>query len=341
MERIVMPWNVSKVCKMVSRGDITFENPLQRPAEQWKFNDKSLLIDSLLTMFVPDIYAIQVPTENNDGEKVNKYDIIDGKQRLTTISSYIADEWALTELNPIKLDSTGKTFNISGKKFSELPEDIQDEINNFTLSFKVIMLDGKDNKESVINDIFYRLNNGKAVSREHLALVTANANVQNFVRRIITSHKLFNEVSHFAPGSIKKSDREMTILQSIILISGVEYPSLSAKDVEKFYKAANITEEMLELTENSFDDIVNTFPSYSKNIVKSNIPILSFVFANMLDEQKGEKSELIQRYFNENMRKGDKYKSFCGAGTAHRYNVKGRINAIQEICNIQLPQVAK
>lgn len=63
MKRSPISWNVKQVVTMINKGTITFDNPVQRPGGQWKIEDKSLLIDSALRMFVPDVYAIKVPKE--------------------------------------------------------------------------------------------------------------------------------------------------------------------------------------------------------------------------------------------------------------------------------------
>lgn len=332
-------YSVGQVCKMINNGRISFENPLQRPADQWKIEDKSLLIDSLLRMYVPDVYALYCMDKNKNYNHV--YDIIDGKQRLTTIASYIANEWALTNLKPIQLESTGEVYDISGKKFSELPEDAKEEIKEYMLDFKIIELEGNDDEKSVVEDIFYRLNNGKPVSQEHLTLVKANHNVQNFVRRIVTEHKLFKEVSYFTPTSIKKSDREMTIMQSIILISGLEYRSLKTKDVKKVIHETEISDQVLECTEEAFDGIVKIFPEYYKQVSKINIPILAYIISKTSETNKEKTFYLIQKYFKKDMRPGDKYKSFCMSSTATKNNVKGRIISLEEICSTESKQAAK
>ena len=329
-------WSVQRICTMIQKQTITFDSALQRPVGQWKIEDKSLLIDSLLRMYIPSIYAIQSKNENDN----TVYDIIDGKQRLTIISSFLSDEWKLTKLQPIQVESTEEIYDISGKRFSELPKDVQEEINGYMLDFKLILLNEKDHKDNIVNEIFYRLNNGVAVSKEHLALVKAKPNVQDFAHRILTEHKLFTDIAHFPPSSLKKSGREMTVMQSILLVSGLEYKSFAAKDVEKVFADNDISEEILELTEQSFNDIVNTFTNHSKHASKINIPILSNILANTADENKAVIRESILKYFNTDMEKGDDYKKNCGASCTKKEKVKGRITALQNISEVKTSNVS-
>jgi hypothetical protein len=290
-------------------------------------------------MYVPDIYAIDHMDKNKNFNRT--YDIIDGKQRLSIISSYIADEWALTKLKPIQSESTGEIHDISGKKFSELPEDVKEEINGYTLEFKIIELESNDDEESIIEDIFYRLNNGEPVSQEHLTLVKAKPNIKDFVRKIVTEHKLFKEIAYFTPSSIKKSGREMTIMQSILLVSGVEYKSFKNKDIKKVFLENEISEETLKATEKAFSDITKIFPEYFKQVSKINIPVLAYVLSKSPEGHKEQIFKLIQKYFKKDMRAGDKYKSYCMSSTATKNNINGRINTLKEICNINIQQAAK
>ncbi len=113
-------------------------------------------------MFVPDVYAIQT-FKVIDEKQVNVYDVIDGQQRLTIFYTFKKDELALTKLEPVTLESTGETHDISGLRFSELPEDVQDAINSFMITFRVLEFDENDDEENIVNTVFYRLNNGKTV----------------------------------------------------------------------------------------------------------------------------------------------------------------------------------
>lgn len=326
MIRKPLSWNVKQICAMIDRGTISFNHPLQRPGNQWKIEDQSLLIHSLLTMFMPDIYAIQIKTE-----KGNTYDIIDGKQRLTTIYSYLNDEWVLTDLEPIKLDSTNEIYDISGKKFSELPEVVQEEIKGYTVTIKAIELEEDDDEENIIEDIFYRLNNGKAVSREHLALISAKRNVQEFVRRMVTENNLFTKVAHFPPGAIKKSNREMSVLQSIVLVSGLDYNSFAAKDIEKFFVENNISNGVLGKVESLFNNLASIFNNeYSKFVNKINISSLVALLNVVEDTEKVQEFIL---WYSKNAKKDDNYKQYCGAGCTKKENVRGRINALIEMYN--------
>jgi len=319
-------WNVKQVCRMIEKGSITFDNPIQRPSGQWKLEDASLLIHSLLTMFVPDVYAIQHKGEI-DGKEANIYDIIDGKQRLTLINSFRNNEWSLTKLYPVKLE-TGEEYDISGLTFEQLPEEVQDAIDSYTITFRVIELEDGDDEESIVEDIFYRLNNGKAVSREHLALVSAQKHVREFVYDIVNNHHVFKVSAHFPASSVRKSDMEMSVLQSIILAGGYEYNSFAAKDIEKTISSNDIEDEVLQKVRAAFDALANVFTEkHKKFVVKINIPPMIALLTNNDHDKAGE----FLRYYADNIKKGDEYKRYTGAGNTKKHMVQGRVDGLQKL----------
>ena len=112
-------WTCKQVTKMIETDKINFNNLVQR-SFVWERHRMSELIWSIIMGYpIPPIYAERGETAN---DKVKVYSVLDGQQRCTSISKYINDEFALTELKPIPyLDDEGNehTIDISGLKFSE------------------------------------------------------------------------------------------------------------------------------------------------------------------------------------------------------------------------------
>ncbi len=82
--------------------------------------------------------------EDDDGAHL----VIDGVQRLTTISKFMSDEFALEGMTAFK--------ELEGKKFSELG-DLRSELETTTIRCIVVR---KDNPKKLIREIFSRLNQG-------------------------------------------------------------------------------------------------------------------------------------------------------------------------------------
>ena len=323
-----MSWNIKQINTMINKGTILFTHPLQRPTGQWEQADKSLLVDSLLTLYCPDCFAIKEKTENG-----NTYSIIDGLQRLSTIHELLADKLTMTDLEDFCLDATGnEVYNISGKTWSQFPEEVQNEIMGYTLGLKVFEIEEGDDEESIIEEIFYRLNNGKGMSLEHKALVKASHKVQKFVHRIATEHKLFTNIAKYSEKAVKKSDIPMTIMQAILLISRLDYPSLAAKDIELVFSKNEITDQVLTLVENSFDLIAKAFPEQHKFVTKINIVSMAYLFANSLNHDQTIVNLL--RYVNQEVKPGDSYKGYTGSGNVKKEKTINRLKGILKLCGV-------
>jgi len=323
-----MSWNIKQINTMINKGTILFTHPLQRPTGQWEQADKSLLVDSLLTLYCPDCFAIKEKTENG-----NTYSIIDGLQRLSTIHELLADKLTMTELEDFCLDATGnEVYNISDKTWSQFPEEVQNEIMGYTLGLKVFEIEEGDDEESIIEEIFYRLNNGKGMSLEHKALVKASHKVQKFVHRIATEHKLFTNIAKYSEKAVKKSDIPMTIMQAILLISRLDYPSLAAKDIELVFSKNEITDQVLEIVEKSFDLIATAFPEQHKFVTKINIVSMAYLFANSLNHDQTIINLL--KYVNQEIKPGDVYKGYTGSGNVKKEKTINRLKGILKLCGV-------
>lgn len=329
-------WSLKQVCTMINKGTITFDNPLQRAPGQWNNEDPTELIDSTLTMYIPEIVALQFKQE-----KGNIYDIIDGVQRLTYMHDYINDKWALGNLESFILETTNEEHNISGLKFSELPEEVKDEMLSYMLTFKYFEMSEDDDEETVIKKVFRRINKGSRVSGEHLAYISAKDNVMKFTKRIATEHKLFTDVAKFTDKAVLKSDKQMTILQSIIYVSGLDFNTFATADIEKLFINNDITEEVLNRTEELFTVITDTFNNeYNKFCTKINIASM-VGFLNQVENMEQAKQFLIWYSTGKNSQPGDTYKNCCGAGSTKKEKVNGRIKGLKELFDKWLEEQGK
>ncbi|MBR5604253.1 MAG: DUF262 domain-containing protein [Bacteroidales bacterium] len=171
-------------------GKINFDHIVQR-SYVWERSRKSALIESMIIGYpVPPVFAKRI--DNGTGHRgSNTYYIMDGKQRLSTIKEYLNDEFALTELTPVSYmdDEIGEecTVDISEKKFSELPEALQNYLNTVTVS--VTYFDSLTKEEE--RELFKRLNAGKPLSTKSRMLASCK-DIEGLLD--IGSHKLFMEM---------------------------------------------------------------------------------------------------------------------------------------------------
>ena len=254
-------WTCKQIVKMIDKGTISFKNVVQR-SFVWERHRMSELIWSIIMGYpIPPVYSERGDTEN---DKVKVYDVLDGQQRCTSIYKYINDEFVLTELKPIPyLDDDGNecTIDISGKKFSELEEELQDIIKDATITVKYF-----DNLEQHQKaEMFRRLNNGKPLSTKSRTLASA----KNIVGLLdIGSHRLFEEMLT-EKARANKNQAVIVVKAWAMMTKNVKEVSFASKDFNPMIEEADISEkEKQELVE-IFDYIVNVHDTLLDRAEKS------------------------------------------------------------------------
>lgn len=190
LEHAGITWSAKQLSNMIKNKKVDFDHIVQR-SYVWEKSRKSALIESMMVGYdIPKVYAKR--TDDGSGKRGgNIYSILDGKQRLSTVKQFLNDEFALTELPPVTyLDETlgeKQTVDVSGKRFSELPEGLRDLLQAIT--FSVVYYDNLTPDEE--RELFKRLNAGKPLSVKSRVL----ASCQNIGELLdIGSHELFSEM---------------------------------------------------------------------------------------------------------------------------------------------------
>lgn len=149
------------------RSAIDDEPPYQRPGDAWTLEHRQLFIDSLLNGYdVPKIYLHDL--RGRHPTKV--YAVVDGKQRLTALWSFVRDEFALAAGFRIESDdgvavAPGAVAPVGGQRFSELDPAWQRALLRTPLS--VVLIRSADVED--IEELFSRLNNGVPLSASQRA----------------------------------------------------------------------------------------------------------------------------------------------------------------------------
>ena len=183
-------WTIKQIAKMIENGTIKTDNIIQR-GESWDKKKKTYFIDSLLRGYpIPPVFTRRFEDGVTAKGKTKKvYDLLDGKQRITTLAAFLQDKWALGDMKPIEYEEDGEEFEIelTGMKFSELPDDIKYTLE--TASLNVIYFDDLEKEEEV--EMFKRLNAGQPLSAKSRTLASCK-NIEDLLR--IGSHDLFEEM---------------------------------------------------------------------------------------------------------------------------------------------------
>ena len=161
MEFKTVSRSVESVMKDVQKGKISLQLDIQRPVGAYSTFGKSMVIDSLLRSYPLGIIYIVVE-ENEEGKKV-KY-IVDGNQRIGNLRNFILKMDGIKNyklsatLDPLTID--GVTYEIAGKKYDALDEEVKSALGDAALTICEI----SNYTREELNDFYIRINSGKALN---------------------------------------------------------------------------------------------------------------------------------------------------------------------------------
>ena len=220
MRKTRLNWTIKRFNKEMASNTISFDYPIQRAGGQWDNMQKSLLIHSVACDYpVPPLFALASKEIVGDKEKEILY-ILDGKQRSTNIRDFINGEYRLHEETPTFIVE-GEKYELGGYNFEELPDEVQDAINEFTLDiFKL-----EDALDEQIEEVFYRLNNGQSLSAQQKAKAKLGAEMALKLKGAMEHPMMLNTGEKDSPHNVvftdlqrKQSQDEVALVQSMMLI---------------------------------------------------------------------------------------------------------------------------
>lgn len=331
MQRGKQSWTVKNIQKMYDdKKVLSFSHPIQRAAEQWNQTQKSLLVHSILANYpIPNIYVLREDSEQVDdkGKPVFNFYVLDGKQRLTNILSFIDGEYPLDENIP-NIFIEDEEYEIGGKYFCDLPEPVQYELTRF--KFEIVTFEDCTNDD--VETIFFRLNNSTALTKSQIAKSIVGVDMAEFINMILGS-RFFTESCNFSKAQLKSEDPQRVLFQSMMLMDDVHNLDFELKDFSEntiLEYAASIkgtySDEQQEIIMNAVDYLEKAFPQKDKNIRKVHIPMLVYLadIALKSDVKPMEFRQWWEYFNNEDDLMAD-YKLFCSSGSTRLDKITGRI----------------
>jgi hypothetical protein len=319
VKKLNVSWTVKKIVYNIDKGNVLFNHPIQRKSGQWSDEQKSLLIHSLLSDYpVPPLYAVQDQNENS-----SKYSVLDGKQRLTVLQNYIKDGWKLMkEMPEVIINET--TYDISGLKFSQLPEDAREELESANLLMYIF----EDCSDDEIEEIFYRLNNGTALTKDQKTRIRLGDRLARFIDEVLELD-FFKTKAYFSPYQLKRAEDQTCILQTLMLLVDYKYKTFNNSDVLEFaeYYRENYKEDDLQECIKLFRLLDNAFTEKHKQIKKINIPMFVMALKATLDMDSS--FELYSGWVNkfiDSYNPKCEYAQYCGQGSTHKDKILKRLD---------------
>ncbi len=331
MNKTKLSWTVSNIEKMHEEKKVlSFDHPIQRKSEMWDSSQKSLLIHSMLANYpVPSIYVLREDSKELDEKKkpIFNYFVMDGKQRLTSVLSYLWGEFPLEDSIPnIFVEET--EYEIAGKYFCDLDEPVQYEIKRY--KFDIIAFEECSNRE--IEEIFFRLNNSTELTKSQVAKAKIGVELAGMINELLTS-RFFTTSCNFSKAQLKASDDQKCLLQAMMLLDTNNVPDFELKDFSETaileYSESireNYSDRQSNILKSAIQYLTDAFPEKNKQLRKISIPMLIYL------ADVAEDAEIKPRffrdwwnYFTEEDGLMEVYKTFCSTGSTKLDKIKGRL----------------
>lgn len=265
LNKMSITWNCKQVVNMMKKGKCSFDNIIQR-SYVWELLRKSDLIHSMIEGYpVPPFYTRRV---------AGVYDFLDGKQRMKAIADFIEDKYALSNLPLVTyepLDSTEPVeINISGMKFSELPEELQDIILGYSLTIYYY----ENITTEQIATMFRKLNNGKPLSTKERNIASCT-DIEKVTE--IGEHNLFKTIIT-AKGLTNR--KQIPLVMKIWCMLNQEEVSFESKNFNKVMEETIITKEQNEEIREVLDALEEVYILIGEKKEKAEARILRRKFAS-------------------------------------------------------------
>lgn len=237
-------FSLLSISEMVGQGIIDTAPGYQR-RERWTSDKQSALIESfLLNIPVPPVYLAE--------EEYGKYSVIDGKQRLTAISSFLRGEYTLQNLDKFK--------EIEGFSFIDLPAALRNALQVRPYIRAITLLRQSDPQLKFW--VFLRLNTG------------GDNLLPQEIRNVAYSGS-FNDLL------FKLADAPF-LQQQLKIISEQSTPYIKMVDVEMVLRFFALS-ELWETFSGDFKESLNLYMDQNRNPQTSELTKKTKQFHNALD----------------------------------------------------------
>lgn len=216
-------YSIDDIKRLIESKEIAVQPKFQRRRRAWPATAKTWLLDSIINNFpIPVIYIREFFNEQN--KKVRE--VIDGQQRITTITEFIDGTWALS--NNISDDS------LSGFSFTQLPLELQQTILSYELVIQVL----RDVTDPEVISIFSRINSfSQPLNKQEKRNAEYSGEFKQLVYQLSANYYIFwvkNKI--FSDTQIAKMD-EALFVSEILTVFRFGLKTLLPGKVDQAYKS--------------------------------------------------------------------------------------------------------
>jgi hypothetical protein len=256
------PWPLSTIYGIRERIDT---NPdYQRPAV-WTRAQKQLLVDTILRGYdIPKLYWRKV------GSAPDRYDVVDGQQRLRAVWGFFAGEYGLPK-NADPIDG----YEVARLKHPDLPDDLRIRFDTYPLD--IVLVEEADEDE--VREMFLRLQNGTSLRAQEKRNAYPGR-MRDFVRSL-ASHPFFGAVGF----SNSRYTHDLVAAQFVRLEIAGGPANVKNRDLNKMYEEGvdfDSGSEEARAVRRVLDFLAEVFPEKTPELTRYNAVALYCVAAELL-----------------------------------------------------------
>ncbi len=323
MERNSLPVSLQTLNKWYSeKGTLKFDLIFQRKVGYWSAITKSMLIWSVLTnSYIPPVLLVKADDDivDDKGKAASVYSVLDGAHRLTTLFSYMNDEFPLHGAIP-QIDIDEGSFDIAGKKFSELEQELQNLLNSFKLSIQVLSHATNDE----LTTLYTNINSGRELSVLSKAKPKLGVELCEYFAKICDMPFISQGLSLSSTQVLKEEDLACCLYGLMLVSDYNDYKSLSLGECDKF--AVWLCKNMTDQLKQDFKDIIGylgVFNARCKYLRKNNVSVIiklaEYIMLEDIDAQSYK--VFLNAFFTS---EHEDYKEASGVGNTKLPKVKAR-----------------
>ena len=302
MNRSSLPVSVNTMKKWFESDDKVLQCtlPFQRHSGMWSPILKSNLVWSMLAdSYIPPIVLLKDKRgEDSKGKDIFGYQVLEGQQRLiTTLFPFLNDEWALHgSVEPVEVE--GFTYDIAGKKYSELEEELQDIIKNYRFTVQAIENYTMEEAEK----LYFNINSGVALSAMQKGKAKLGNELMEFVNTLLSGN-FFTQAINITEKQALKEDDLLMLMQGMALLDQRheqrEFKNISAASMLSYAESIrnSYNEEKQQMIMEIVDYLDSSFENKNKFLRKNNVPII--IVMSKIAIENNVKPELFKAFIND------------------------------------------
>ena len=330
---------IDAIIKRLKRGSIDMLTGFQRHSDLWDRTKQSRLIESILIRFpLPAFYF--------DGTDDNKWLVVDGLQRLSTLWNFVIEK---DEKKRLKLENLEYLTQFNGFIFENLPDDLQRRVEEHEITVYII---NPSTPPEVKYNIFKRINTGGLVLEPAEIRHALNQGVPaNFVKEL-AEYKEFLEATTYSIPTERMLDRDFVAR----FITFYLHPAKEYKgNLEEYMNVSigelkNLSNSELDIIRLRFKGAMKTskriFGRFAfrkvyileerrKPLNKALFEVWSVLLSKLTDDERKKLIENKEKVFNSFIfaltSNENSLDRFISTGTADKFNVINRFIEIDRI----------